>query len=91
MPHIDWSIDVGGLVMAAVALIFIPITRTLVLTLWAMRDTVRDISRIVVGSREDDSSALVTRMTSAEHEVRRHRDRLINLEANADMEIQDRS
>lgn len=91
MPQVNWSIDIGGIIMAVVALVFIPITRTLVTTLWAMRDTVRDLGHIVVGSRDDDSSALVTRMKSTEHEIRRHRDRLINLESKTGLKIQDRS
>ena len=91
MPHIDWSIDLGGLIMVLIAAVFIPITRMLVLALWDMRDTVRDISHIVIGTRDDDSTALVTRVKSTEHEIRKHRDRLINLEADAGMKIQDRS
>jgi len=91
MPHVDWSIDIGGIIMAVIALVFIPITRTLVTTMWAMRDTVRDLGHIVIGTTENDSLALVTRMKSTEHEIRKHRDRLINLEAEAGVKIQDRS
>lgn len=91
MPHVNWSIDLGGMIMAVVALVFIPITRTLITTMWAMRDTLRDLGHIVIGTREDDSSALVTRMRAQEHEIRRHRDRLINLEAETGAKIQDRS
>ena len=91
MPHVDWSIDLGGIVMVLIAAVFIPITRTLVVALWAMRDTVRDISHIVVGTTDNDSTALVTRMKTAEHAIRGHRDRLINIEADAGLKIQDRS
>ena len=91
MPHVDWSIDLGGIVMVLIAAVFIPITRMLVLALWAMRGTVRDISHIVVGTADNDSTALVTRMRSSEKEIRGHRDRLITLEAEAGVKIQDRS
>ena len=91
MPHINWSIDVGGIIMAAMALVLVPVTKMLVTTLWAMRDTVRDLGHIVVGAHSDDSSALLPRMKAVEHEIKRHRDRLILIESEAGLKIQDRT
>lgn len=91
MPHIDWSIDVGGIIMAVIALIFIPITKMLVQALWAMRETLNDLGTVVFGTRKDDSTGLVVRVKELEHGHKGHRNRLIDLEAEAGLKIQDRT
>jgi len=91
MPSLNWSIDLGGVILAMIALVFIPVTRSLVTAIRAMLKTVQEISTVLSGTMSDPSTGLVPRVKATEHEIRRHRDRLINLEANADLKIQDRT
>ena len=91
MPQVDWSIDIGGIIMGVVALVFLPVARMLMTTLWQMRDALRDLGHVVLGSREGDTTGLVTRVHQTEGEIRRHRDRLINLEVDAGLKIRDRT
>lgn len=91
MPQVNWSIDIGGILLALVALILIPTSRVLLVTLWEMRDTIRDLGHIVVGNKDADSTSLVTRMNKVELEIRKHRDRLITIEADSGLKIQDQT
>ena len=93
MPELafNWTLSAGDVLLSAIALIGLPILRGLAKTLWAMRETVTEISAIVMGTTGNPDSGLVRLMAEHAREIKRHRDWLIRISAEAGTRIEDRS
>lgn len=91
MPTIQWSLDFGDLLILVISLVFIPVTRSLITTLWMVRDSVRDLTHIVVGEANDPASGLTGRVAELSKESTRHRNWLIRLSTEHGSKMEDRS
>ena len=91
MPHIEWSIDLGGVIMTVIAVICIPVTRSLISTLWAVREAVAELTVAVFGTDKDRSIGLVAHLAELKKESVRHRNWLIKLSTETGSKIEDRT
>lgn len=91
MPEISWSIDLGGLIMAVIALVFVPVTKSLITTLWSVRNAVEELTMAVFGTEKDRSVGVIAHIAELRKESTRHRNWLIRLSAEQGMKIEDRS
>lgn len=90
MPSIEWSIDLGGVIMAVIALVFIPIARSLISTLWSVREAVTELTVAVFGTEKDRSIGIVAHLAELKKESMKHRNWLIQLSADSGSKIEDR-
>ena len=91
MPEIKWSIDLGGLIMAAIALVFIPVTKSLLRTLWEVRTAVENLTTAVFGTEQDRSIGIVAHLAELKKESTRHRNWLIEIQSGLGLHRKDRS
>ena len=91
MPHISWSIDLGGLIMAIIAVIFIPVTKSLIKTMWSLRIAVTELTIAVFGTEKDRSIGVIAHIAELKKETLRHRNWLIQLASDTGSKIEDRS
>ena len=91
MPQLEWVVDVGDLVIALIGLVLIPLMRMLMTTLWSVRDAVRELTLIVVGSDKNPEAGLIGEVSSLKKESQRHRTWLIELQAEQGVRRDDRS
>lgn len=89
--HWDGAIQLGDLIVAAVGLILLPAGKMLLAALWELRESFRELRVIVVGSERDPGSGLVAQTGEIKKEVLKHRDRLIRVESELAMKIEDRT
>ena len=91
MMPVDWTIRLGDILMALVTVGIIPLARAIHKVLSEMRDDIRDLRHIVVGPERDEATGLVAKVEGLRTETRKHRDRLIRLESEASIKIDDRT
>ena len=87
----DGMIHLGDVIVALIGLVLIPVVRSLITTLWAMRESLRDLHFIVVGTEKDPTTGLVGDVASLKKESQRHRNWLIEIRAEQGMKLDDRS
>lgn len=85
----DGTIHLGDVLMAVVALILIPAGKALLGILADMRQTVQELSFLVVGTK--DRQGLVGDMDEVKKESRRHRNWLMEVKAHLGLKLDDRS
>ena len=89
MPSFEWTIRIGDILMAVVVVGIIPLSKLLVRVLLDLRDAVHGLSFVVLGSK--DRPGLVGDVSELRKESTRHRNWLIELQAERGMTRDDRS
>lgn len=80
MPEINWTLDIGDLIIAGVALILVPTAKMTISTLSSIRRAVEDLTLTMYGSTRDPSIGIVTRTVTLEKTVQRHHQRIADVE-----------
>lgn len=91
MPVIQWSLDIGDVVITLIALVFIPVTKLLIRTLYAVREAVQELTIAVFGTKQDPSIGMVAHIAELRKETVRHRNWLTRLSAETGSKIEERS
>lgn len=91
MPEIHWSLDVGDLLIVLIGLVLIPVTRTLINTMWSVREAIQELTMAVFGSDKEPGSGIIAHVSELQRESARHRNWLIKLSAETGVKQEDRS
>lgn len=91
MPDLYWSLDLGDLVIAVIALVFIPVTKLLICTMREVRKAVQELTIAVFGSEKDPSIGIIAHIAELRKETARHRNWLTRLSSEAGSKIEERS
>ena len=91
MPDINWSLDVGDIVIAFVALVFIPVTRILIGTMSSVRMAVEELTVAVFGTEKDRTIGIVSHLAELRKEHNKHRNWLIEIQADRGIKRDDRT
>lgn len=68
MPEINWTLDVGDLIIAVVGLVLVPTARVTIAALSSIRRAVEDLTITVYGTTKDPSVGILAQVG----ELRRH-------------------
>lgn len=91
MPSVNWSLDIGDLVIVFIAVVLIPVTKLLIRTMYSVREAVQELTVAVFGSKQDPSIGLVAHIAELRKETIRHRNWLTRISAETGSKIEDRS
>lgn len=91
MPQVNWSVDLGDLVVAVLGLVFIPVTRALIRTLWSVRMAVEELTVAVFGTEKDRSIGIIAHVADLRKEHKRHRNWLFQIASDIGSKLEDRS
>ena len=87
--HWDWTLHLSDILMAGITIAVVPLVRFLTREVVTMRQTLGVLVSAV--GKKDPPEGLLGDMEGVKHETRRHRDRLIRLEVEGGLKIEDRS
>lgn len=80
MPPINWTLDIGDLIIAVVGLVLIPTAKMTISALSSIRRAVEDLTTTVYGSARDPSTGIVARTVGLERTIQRQHQRLADVE-----------
>lgn len=87
----DATIQIGDVIMAVVGLGLIPLMRLLITTLLELREGLQKLQMIVIGSTDDHSGGIMGDVSELKKESQRHRNWLIEVQAELGMKRDNRS
>lgn len=91
MMSFDPTVHIGDVIVAVIGLVLLPLTRLLVTTLMAMRESLRELQLIVVGTGKDPTSGLVGDIAELKKASQKHRNWLIEIQAEHGIRRDDRT